>query len=420
MARGLSAPRHHQPSGNEAAAAAYLAHILHSEGVSTRLLVTPEGRTNLFARLPASRPASEAVVLLHHMDVVAAGVGWTHDPFGAEISKKRMWGRGAIDAKSLGIAHLAAFIEAKRANRPRTHDLIFLAVADEETGGRQGVGWILDEHADLFSNGVAAVLNEGGSNRVIGDRLLWWGVEVSQKRPLWLRVSTQGRGGHGSAYNPRSASHRLIAGLAGLLATAPEYRVTEAARDYFEAIAPFHGQAFRDVFVAPSLEEVRRGFADLLANEHSPPVLLPGMLAYFQDTVQVTSIETSSATVNVVPEEISALIDLRLLPDTRTDDALASLRERLGPSATIEVLLSSPVHSPVTSRHGGFAGPWKRHLARKRPWCRRSSPGPRTRATSANAGYRPTASRPSFSAAKRRAASTGLTRASRCASSTKA
>ena len=52
------------PPGNEAAAAAYLARILHREGIPTQTIVTPEGRANHYARLESGNPNSEAVILL--------------------------------------------------------------------------------------------------------------------------------------------------------------------------------------------------------------------------------------------------------------------------------------------------------------------------------------------------------------------
>ena len=330
------------PPGRESMAADYLAGILHGEGVATQLFVTPEGRTNLYAMLPASEPSesAETLVLLHHMDVVAAGEAWKHPPFGAEIHNQRVWGRGAIDAKSLGIAHLAAFIEHQRSAEPRTRNHVFLALADEESGGGQGARWLLDEHPELFTN-VVAVLNEGGSNRMAGDRLLWWGIEVAQKRPLWLEISTQGRGGHGSSLNPGSATHRLLAGLSNLLMQPIDYRVSAAAHAYFGAIAGFHGEAFQEIFGHSDLETVQQRFADLLEGRNQL-VLLPGMITYFHDTYQITSVETSSATVNMVPEQASALIDIRLLPDTDLEQVMVRLRKSFGNGASIEVLLSSP------------------------------------------------------------------------------
>jgi acetylornithine deacetylase/succinyl-diaminopimelate desuccinylase-like protein len=215
-----------------------------------------------------------------------------------------------------------------------------MAVADEESGGERGARWLLDEHPEVFS-GVVAVLNEGGSNRIAGQRLLWWGIEVAQKRPLWLKVSTRGRGGHGSSLNPGSATHRLLAGLTNLLTQPTEYRVSAAAHEYFAAIAEFHGEAFQEVFGDADIETVQRRFAEVIDGSREL-ILMPGMLAYFHDTYQITSVETSSATINVVPEEASALVDIRLLPDSDVDEVLERLRTSLGSGASIKVLLSSP------------------------------------------------------------------------------
>src|SRR6185436_1141006 len=88
---------------------------------------------------------------------------------------------------------------------------------------------------------------------VAGDRLFWWGIEVAQKRPLWLRITTSGRGGHGSTYNPASATHQLVWSLSKLFDTMPQMRVTPAAKDYFGALARFHGNAFEQVFGSPDL-----------------------------------------------------------------------------------------------------------------------------------------------------------------------
>jgi acetylornithine deacetylase/succinyl-diaminopimelate desuccinylase-like protein len=338
------------PPGNESAAAAYLAAILHGEGIPTRLLVTPTGRANLYARLEAAAPNGGPLLLLHHMDVVPPGEGWTRRPFAAEIEDGRVWGRGAIDAKSLGISHLAAMVALKREGVRLKRDVIFLAVADEETGGTEGMQWLLEAHADLFRD-VSGVLNEGGSNRVAGERLFWWGIEVAQKRPLWLRLSTQGRGGHGSTYNPSSATHQLVVSLANLFNQTTEMRVTSAAKNYFGALSQFHGNAFGQVFGSSDFATVDRAFRRMLEEGTAGEVLLPGMTAFFQDTIQITALETPTSSINVVPQQASALLDLRLLPDTPVDDVLKRLRQSLGPNPTIEVLLSTPPAppSPVTS-----------------------------------------------------------------------
>jgi acetylornithine deacetylase/succinyl-diaminopimelate desuccinylase-like protein len=121
------------PPGNEGEAAAWLATILHRQGVATQRLVSPAGRTSLYARLRAPRSEGPGLLLLHHLDVVPPGEGWHDDPFSGAIRDGRVHGRGAIDAKSLGVVHLAAFLHAARHRDRLRRDLVFLGSADEET-----------------------------------------------------------------------------------------------------------------------------------------------------------------------------------------------------------------------------------------------------------------------------------------------
>jgi acetylornithine deacetylase/succinyl-diaminopimelate desuccinylase-like protein len=323
------------PPGGEHRGAAYLASLLRREGIAHRLYVTPDGRTNLWAHLPAADSAAGTVVLLHHMDVVAPGEGWTAEPFGGEVREGALYGRGALDAKSLGVAQLAAVIDLHRRGRPLRRGIALLASADEEAGGGRGVGWLSEAHPELF-RGVEAVVNEGGANRKVAGKLLWWGIEVAQKRPLWLEVEATGRPGHASALQPWSAAHELVRALARLLALPPVWRVTPAARQYLRAVAPLHNPHWRSVFTR--IDEV-------IAPEGPREGLLPGMANLFLDSVQVTVLE-AGAQINVIPDRARARIDIRLLPDTDAAAFLARVREALGPEIEARVLVESPPSAP--------------------------------------------------------------------------
>lgn len=330
------------PPGREGRAAAYLAGILRREGIASRLLTTPEGRTSLYARLPATRrpAAGGALLLLHHLDVVPAGPGWSVPPFAGTVRDGYLWGRGAVDDKSLGIAHLAALVELKRRRLPLARDVIFLAVADEENGGGRGLGWLVTAHPELFT-GVAAALGEGGRNQQVNGRLLWWGIEVAQKRPLWLEVEAWGRGGHASGLNPGSAVHQLVAGLGRVLALPPEWRLTDPARRYLAALAPLHSGRLREVF-----RDVDRAFVP----GQPPAGLPPGMATLFLDTMQVTVLSAGQR-INVTPPRARALIDVRLLPDTPAGPFRDRIQRALGERIVTRVLLAGPpgVASPTTT-----------------------------------------------------------------------
>jgi acetylornithine deacetylase/succinyl-diaminopimelate desuccinylase-like protein len=342
------------PPGNERLAAGYLAAILAREGIPSRLWLSPGGRANLSARLTSPRSGGRALLLLHHMDVVAPGEGWTVPPFAGLLRDGSLWGRGTLDDKGLGICGLAAMIELARRRAELDRDVLFLAVADEENGGGQGAAWLLASHPEIFA-GVEGVIGEGGRNQFT-QRLLWWGVEVAQKRPLWLQVTARGRGGHGSALNPESANHQLIAGLARLLALPPHWRVTAPVRDYLLAIAPLHNQRWQHVLT--HVDEV-------IADQGPREPIFPGMASLFLDTVQVTAL-TGGDRINVIPATAQAKLDVRLLPDTDGAAFLAAVRGALGPRLQVEVLMTAPP-APASPASGRLYGAIRQVLGREAP-----------------------------------------------------
>ncbi len=323
------------PPGNEGKAADYLAGILGRAGIPSRRVESAAHRVSLWARLTAPASGGRAVLLLHHIDVVAPGPGWSVPPFSGLQKDGRLWGRGALDDKSLGVAELAAFVDLKRRGGPRGRDVIFLAVADEESGGGEGTAWLLAHRPELFA-GVEAVVGEGGRNQMADGRLLWWGIEVAQKRPLWLTLEADGRGGHASSLNPASAIHQLIEGLARLLALPPRWRVSAPARAYLAAMAPLSNPHWRDVF----------GHIDRWIGDSGPRTfLLPGMANLFLDTIQVTELEAGDR-INVIPAAAHALLDVRLLPDTDGRAFQAAIERALGREIEVKLLLTAPPAAP--------------------------------------------------------------------------
>ena len=323
------------PPGGEAAAAAFLAEHLHRERIPTKLLVSPGGRTSLYARLEGGPGASGTLVLLHHMDVVPPGDGWSVPPFSGERRDGFLWGAGAVDDKSLGIAHLQAFLELRRSGADLAHHIVLLAVADEETGGSEGTAWILERHADLFTD-TRAVLTEGGSNRVFDGRTQWWGIEVAQKRPLWLEIVTEGRAGHGSALDLHSAPNKLVHALSGLLDMPREYRVTDEARVFFDAL-----DELKPAGTPRWIDKVEAA----IESDRIERVLPPGQHNLFLDTAQITLLE-SGRQVNAIPHRARALVDVRALPDTDTAELLSRIRTAVGGQARVRVILDEPASDP--------------------------------------------------------------------------
>ena len=78
----------------------------------------------------------ELMGILVHLDVVPAGDGWTHDPFGGEIDRvnSRIWGRGAMDDKGPAICALYALKALKDEGFKPKRKIKLILGCNEESG----------------------------------------------------------------------------------------------------------------------------------------------------------------------------------------------------------------------------------------------------------------------------------------------
>lgn len=167
------------PPGRELAGAQWLAAQLRAAGIPSEIIESSPGRANLYARIRGREPG-KGLLLLNHIDVVPATKdGWRRAPFSGDVFLDSVYGRGAIDMKGVAICQLSAFIAAARRGTPK-HDLVFLAVADEEQGSTYGVRWLLEHRADVF-DGIGFALNEGGITEMSADRVNYFGIEIGSK-----------------------------------------------------------------------------------------------------------------------------------------------------------------------------------------------------------------------------------------------
>lgn len=319
------------PPGNETAGARFLQLALKKEGIDAVLVGSDPARQGVYARLKSGSPAP-ALLLLHHIDVVPANAtSWSVPPFSGQRSGGYIWGRGALDIKSLGIAELMAVLDLKRKAAVLNRDVIFLASGDEERGGEAGVQSLLKANPALFQN-VGFVLNEGGANETIVDRVSFWGIEVDEKVPLWVKITTRGMAGH-SALPPDDggAIGNLLGSIQKVMEIPRPYHVTPSVRQYFAALSR----------AKPG--EKGKLLADIDAALQSPrfeSVLPSSYRSLLRDTVAVTEVHGGDST-NSLPSSAWASLDFRLLPDTPVEATIAAIKQRLRPHTELEILLRS-------------------------------------------------------------------------------
>ena len=76
----------------------------------------------------------ETMGMLAHLDVVPAGDGWRHAPWGGEVDGGKIYGRGATDDKGPALCALYAMRAVKEAGIPMKDGVRLILGCDEETG----------------------------------------------------------------------------------------------------------------------------------------------------------------------------------------------------------------------------------------------------------------------------------------------
>ncbi len=317
------------PPGNEIAGARFLAAIFDAEGIPYEMAESAPGRGNIWARLDGGD--EPGLVLLHHIDVVPADPNyWVTDPLSGEIRDGFIYGRGALDTKSSGIAHLAAFLGLHRSGARLNRDVIFMATADEEAGGFFGAGWLVEHRPELFE-GVGYVINEGGGGADLSGQIQV-AVEVTQKLPYWLRVTARGEPGHGSRPQTATSVTRLVAALGRLDEHDFGFRVIPAVDRYFRGLAASVAPRWRERYADMGTALAEPGVADELLRDN------PSHYGLTRNTCSMTRLGGSDK-INVVPTEAWAELDCRLLPDQDPEAFLAELGEVLGTAVGVDTLM---------------------------------------------------------------------------------
>jgi len=323
------------PPGNELKGALFLKDLLAREGVEAEIFEPEPGRANLVARLRGSGRAP-GLVLHHHVDVVpATREGWQFPPFAAEFMLGNVLvGRGVLDTKGLGIAHLEAFLALKRSRRPLARDVVFLATADEETGGRLGVAAVLEKRPGWLA-GVGEAFGEGGDVETIVDKARWFGIEVQQKGALWLRLEASGAGGHAASADAAGPAERIARAAARLAGMHRPVKV--------EPVLERELTALSRVRLPDEAAALRRVAADAARDpEGVRKRVSPWQKLLLSDTVSVTRFGTDSAAVNARPRTAWAEVDVRLLPSTPPEAFLADAKAAIGDSAVkVTTILSA-------------------------------------------------------------------------------
>ena len=213
--------------------------------------------------------------ILSHSDIVPPGdlSLWSHNPYEIWVEGDKIYGRGVEDNQHGIVSSLLAVKAILETGHKPLRSFAIAIVADEETGSKYGLSYILHNNRTLFDSRDLIVVPDGGNET--GTM-----IEVAEKSILWILFTVLGKQCHAST--PHKGNNSLTA-------TAKLIVALEKLREEFSE---------EDKLFSPSIT-----------------------------TIEPTKIEANVENVNTIPGKGDFYLDCRILPMYQVDTLLQRARE---------------------------------------------------------------------------------------------
>jgi len=313
--RGFLRARSPNPPGDTREATRYITGYLDGKRITYDVVGPDPEKPNIVSSFK-SPVEGKRLILNGHIDVfpVGTGEGWSHDPWGGDLVDGKVYGRGACDMKAGTTASIYTYIVLHELREQLRGSVTLTAVSDEETGGRLGAGWLIENVPETL-----------GDCCINGEPSSPYTIRFGEKGILWLKIRVKSPGGHGAyphlSVNPIKVASKVITEL----------------------------ETLNDIPV-PYPENLRKAIDE--GREAAEKALGEGGAEVMSRlSVNIGTIE-GGLKVNVIPRECSFEVDLRLPPGLSKEDVMPRVEEIVSkyPGASVEVMrYDGPLWSPPDS-----------------------------------------------------------------------
>lgn len=276
------------PPGDTTQLVDFIARYLEAEGLDYKIHAPREKMPNIVGHL---KGASEGRRLVYngHLDTYPCGEAdrWRHGPLSGAIVDGNIYGRGASDMKGGCTASIMALTFLSRLTHLFKGEIVLTLVSDEETGGKWGTVWLLDN--------VPLVTGDAMLN---GEPTSTAQISFAEKGRIFLEVNAKGVGAHGAyIHMGDNAIRKMMLFLADLeqVVNLDIVRPSDVARVLEE------GRSIVDRMKGPGATDVLMG------------------ITYNIGTI------SGGWMVNMVPEGCKAEVDIRLPQGAGCDQMLAEI-----------------------------------------------------------------------------------------------
>lgn len=341
------------PGRPEGPAARLLAEFFERHGIEAHTLEPEPGRTSVAARVSGTTPDAPALLLLSHLDTVpvSGSEQWSHSPFSGDAIDGFIWGRGALDDKGRTAVNAAALVAL--AQKPAPGDVLFVAAADEEEAGENGVQWLRQTHPEVLSAPYA--LGEGGGFRSSLGQKDFYTYAVSEKGAFRAHLRLRS-GGTGHASVPGGTDLVRVAAKAAtqLGSLSWPWTPTKAAKAMLRELT--RGQPLTRQLGLQALASRPLGPVLLKSGLGLSPTQHEALQAMFHTTVAITTLSAGQG-VSILPDEAEIDLSVRYLRPQDRDEAVRRIRHVLAklsiqPEMTIDKearVRSAPIESPLVA-----------------------------------------------------------------------
>lgn len=298
----------------------------------------------LVAILPGSDPAAKAVLLVAHIDVVAAPrAEWTRDPFVLTEEGGYFHGRGVSDNKAIAAILVDTLVRLHAEGvRPRRAIKIALTCGEETATAFNGSHYLADQRRDLIDAGLV-LIPSGGAITDDHGRKVSLAIQAGEKTQQNYRLEARGTGTHASRPTRDNAIYALAAALVRLGELVFRVTLNPTTRLFFErtaaTAAPADAAAIRASLVDPANAAAQE---TVTANT--------AWNAMLRSTCTATVIETGTQ-INTVAPRAAANVNCRLLPGEQHDRITTALAALAGPAVNVSAIppLARATPSPPVS-----------------------------------------------------------------------
>ncbi len=308
---------------------------------------------SILITLPGTGDTLLPALFMAHQDVVPIQPGteqnWKHAPFSGDLADGYIWGRGSMDIKEMLIGHMEAMeLLLSKGKKPKR--TVYLAFGEDEETCSRGVtatvkllrerGVRLEYVLDESSGDVLDAGDYGAPGTLLCT------IGVYEKGYADLHLTARARGGHSSNPFRGTSLGALSQALSTMLSNPLPPVLSDSMRHTLRLLAPKITEEPMRTYVADMDRYEKEILAWCLKHE--------SLYHQVQTTMAPTMVSPGAPAANVLPGDMWAVVNMRLIPRDTPDYVMAHFRPLISQDIELSFDQSIAASRPSSPESYGY------------------------------------------------------------------